>query len=640
MLKRLKKGLIIGCVAVSIVATAVQSFLPNKYTIDVYAAQTGVISSGVSEVFFRSEPGGSPLTHNGNNILLNEGQKLSILDTSNTAWYKVKLTYDGKEYTGYIASQFITSDSSDNTSNGDNNNNKTKILYGDVNNDGKINALDVLKIQKHIIGVSLLTGDSVLAADANRDDKISALDVLKVQKYIVGAGKIEANNNSDDGEDDDTDTGENENDDPDTGENENDNSTSENDFEAYLTKQGFPDSYKPYLRDLHNQYPKWKFIAVNTGLDWSYVVDNQVNKQGSVKNAVETSSSSPNYNWRSTNVFYDWAKDIWYPCDGTRWFAASDEFTTYYLDPRVYFYESYIFGFESLSYQKNIHNVNGVEDILEGTFMYNTVPKGETKKYSEIIMEAAKATNVSPYYLASKIKNELGNTISICSDGSYNGCYNFYNIGASDTPNGNPAILGLDWAKNGTSYGRPWTTASKSIIGGAQYIGEQYINKKQNTIYTQKFNVTNTSSLFWHQYQTNVQAVASGGYSVYSAYSSLGILDSAFVFELPVYNNMPEETTSKPDNSGNPNNWIKSLSIDGYSLTPTFTGKTTEYSLIVPEKIASVNINATTVNAQASISGTGKVSLNKGKNTIKLTVTAQNGNKRVYTISIVRGSVK
>ena len=38
------------------------------------------------------------------------------------------------------------------------------------------------------------------------------------------------------------------------------------DFEAYLTSQGFPESYKPYLRQLHAQYPQWIFKAADTGL--------------------------------------------------------------------------------------------------------------------------------------------------------------------------------------------------------------------------------------------------------------------------------------------------------------------------------------------------------------------------------------
>ena len=42
----------------------------------------------------------------------------------------------------------------------------------------------------------------------------------------------------------------------------------EADFEEYLTKQGFPESYKPMLRSLHANYPKWVFIADHLGMTW------------------------------------------------------------------------------------------------------------------------------------------------------------------------------------------------------------------------------------------------------------------------------------------------------------------------------------------------------------------------------------
>ena len=44
--------------------------------------------------------------------------------------------------------------------------------------------------------------------------------------------------------------------------------TSKGDFEEYLTNQGFPESYKPYLRELHSTYPEWRFIAQKTGLQF------------------------------------------------------------------------------------------------------------------------------------------------------------------------------------------------------------------------------------------------------------------------------------------------------------------------------------------------------------------------------------
>ena len=40
-------------------------------------------------------------------------------------------------------------------------------------------------------------------------------------------------------------------------------------FESYLTKQGFPESYKPGLRALHKAHPNWAFTAYHTGISWN-----------------------------------------------------------------------------------------------------------------------------------------------------------------------------------------------------------------------------------------------------------------------------------------------------------------------------------------------------------------------------------
>ena len=66
------------------------------------AATEGSIKSGVTGVYFRETPGGTPIKDsNGNTIYLNGGQALTIQDTSNSSWYKVTLTYNGGSYTGY-----------------------------------------------------------------------------------------------------------------------------------------------------------------------------------------------------------------------------------------------------------------------------------------------------------------------------------------------------------------------------------------------------------------------------------------------------------------------------------------------------------------------------------------------------------
>lgn len=511
-----------------------QMIIPWQSDMDSKAASSGSITADY--VYFRETPGGTPIKDaNGVTIMLMSGQQLSVLDTTNSSWYKVSLSYGGNGYTGYVSSQFIS-----------------------INNEGTTQP------------------------------------------------------------------------------------SSDVDFEAKLTAQGFPESYKVYLRRLHELYPNWEFRAVQTGIDWNTLVSNEVNKTGQIKNLVYGSSSYPHYNWRSTTVGYNYATDKWSPYDGTTWFAASDALVTYYLDPRTYLYENYIFVFESLSYQAGVQNESGVEAILKGTFMYQTVPQGETKTYAQIIMDAAAASGVSPYHIASRIRLEMGTTAGVAATGtssSYPGIYNFYNIGATDTANGSPVTKGLAWAAQSGSYGRPWNSVSKSIIGGAQFLGASYISVGQNTLYTQKFNVTNKGSLFSHQYMTNVQAPATECLTNYNAYKNNNLLASSMVFEIPVYNNMPASAVSKPADSGNPNNWLKSLSVDGYSLTPTFAiNETTSYSLIVSSSINSINVSGSTVNSAAKISGLGTYQLAEGTNTINITVTAQSGATRTYTLTVVRGT--
>lgn len=415
-------------------------------------------------------------------------------------------------------------------------------------------------------------------------------------------------------------------------------SSGDSDFESYLSAQGFPETYKPYLRSLHAKHPEWKFVAMQTGLDWNTVIENERNKPGQIKNLIWTSGSAPHYNWRETEVGYSWVADTWYPYDGTNWFAASRDIVAYYMDPRGYLDETYIFAFEQLSYDPAIHNQAGVEAILAGTFMANACPVNDNRTYSAILMEAAAAYNVSPYHLASRMRQEMGTTAGVNATGTspnYPGIFNFFNVGSVDSAGGGAVNKGLAWASISGSYGRPWNSAYKAIMGGSQFIGSSYINRGQDTLYTQKFNVTSTGT-YGHQYMTNVQAPSTESSSICRAYKANGLINSALVFKIPVYLNMPEGTAGKPADSGSPNNWLRSLEVSGYALTPSFDGGVIEYSLIVGNETGSVNVTAAAVNGNARIQGTGTISLSVGTNRIPITVTAQNGSIRTYNLTIVR----
>lgn len=415
------------------------------------------------------------------------------------------------------------------------------------------------------------------------------------------------------------------------------------DFETSLTTAGFPESYKVYLRNLHAAYPNWQFVAVHTGLDWNTVIENEKNVQGSIKNTVQGTTAAPHYNWRSTEVGYNWATDQWSVYDGSNWYAASKALIAYYMDPRNCLDANYIFEFESLNYIQNGQSAAGVEALLAGSFMANAVPAGSSVTYSQIMMNAGAGSGVSPYHIASRVKQEVGTRIGTATSGTnatYPGIYNFYNIGAFDNAAGGAALNGLKWAASAGSYGRPWTSPEKSLVGGAAYIGASYINKGQNTLYFEKFNVVNQSSgLYKHQYQTNIQAPTVEGYKIASAYSKAGMKNSTITFNIPVYLNMPETRCAKPADSGNPNNWLKALSVAGYNLTPTFDVNTVnDYQLVVDAGVSAVTVSASAVNARATVTGTGVLQLNPGINQFDISVRAQNGNIRTYHLTIARGT--
>jgi beta-N-acetylglucosaminidase len=271
-----------------------------------------------------------------------------------------------------------------------------------------------------------------------------------------------------------------------------------------------------------------------------------------------------------------------------------------------------------------------------------------TRSYSETFIAAAQYSGVSPYHLASRAKQEVvTGTTSLSSSVSgtvsgLEGLYNFYNIGAyNSTAPGGAVANGLKYARNGTTdqalnaqYLIPWDNPYDAIVGGAYIIGSNYIKRGQNTTYLQKFNMTPTST-FGHQYMANVEAPNAEAKKTFAAYSVMS--DNPIVFSIPVYMNMPETAPMVPQPALNPNNWLKTLKIDGYSLTPTFDlNKDQIYSLIVGADVTDINITAATASKKASVTGTGYIYLQPGDNQLVISVTAENGNVRDYMINVVR----
>lgn len=415
--------------------------------------------------------------------------------------------------------------------------------------------------------------------------------------------------------------------------NESSDVNQDTDFEAYLDAQGFPESYKSALRTLHAKYPTWVFKADHI----PYNFEDAVKEESVVGRSLVAYNSISSYKSLEAGS-YDWNTGTWYSFDGSAWAAASKELVAYCMDPRNFLDETYIFQFEALSYDSDLHTKEGIEKIMANTFMSGNVVENNTS-YADAFIEAARQSGVSPYHLVSRVIQEMGSSgesgsISGTLTG-YENLYNYYNQGAY-VHDGRSAIEnGLIYANTPDEFSlRPWTSRLNAIIGGAKTIGKNYISIGQDTLYYQKFDFVGTP--YTHQYMTHILAPSSEAVSMSKAYTTEMKNSMTIVFKIPVFNNMPQKNCQKPTSDGSPNNVLKNISVSGYSLTPTFSKFTQEYDVIVNNNVKLIDISAEAMVSSSIVSGVGTYGISVGTNKVDIKVTAENGSTRTYTINIIR----
>lgn len=405
-------------------------------------------------------------------------------------------------------------------------------------------------------------------------------------------------------------------------------------YSDYLKKVGFPDTYIFKLVELHAKHPNWQFKIMNVDIDFNELIRLEYDGYSKGWSLLEDTGSyfdgyksfdSWSYNYLTNQFSNDFTGG------GKYWYAASKGTIGYYLDPRNFFNERQIFMFETLSYNGDYHTKEGIELMLKGSFMEGKLSDESNKKsYADAFIDAGLKYNVSPYVLVSRVIQEIGingSTITSGTVSGYEGYYNFYNIKAYGNSASETIANGLIYAKE-----QGWDNPYKAILGGASFLGSDYIGAGQDTLYLQKWDVIG-SSIATHQYMQNIQAPSTESVKTYNGYNDMKLVDSSFVFTIPVYKNMPSET--KLPNSGNPNNYLSSLAVNGEYFFESATTKK-DFSMNLDINTTSVDISATKVYSGSVITGTGSVSLKGEKQTIPITVTAKNGDVRIYNITITR----
>lgn len=402
-----------------------------------------------------------------------------------------------------------------------------------------------------------------------------------------------------------------------------------------LRTAGFPDSYLPYLAEIHARHPNWKFNARKINLTFDEVV---AGESYNGRNLLDGRDNNFDSNYFSMDLnTYDILNDTFYDYDTEDgWYNASSEAVAFYLDPRNYLNEKYIFAFEPLFYNSG-YTAAQVNQILNQSF-WATVYNGDGSKVGTDVITASQDADISAIHIASRIRQEinsitapdprLGGTFTY-NDTNYSGYYNFYNIGVYGT---NKIVNGMVYAMN-----NGWNTPYNGILGGAKFIREGYIGIGQDTVYYEKFDVQTQDSdnRYRHQFQQNLAVAFQETQTSFNRYVTYdNYLNREISFTIPVYNNMSNYAVTSP-RIGNPNNYLKDLKVNGNTVNG-FNYDVYNYEITVPAGTSSIDVSANKINSNAIVSGTGNIAIDSNKKTIDIVVTAQNKRTRTYKINVIR----
>ncbi len=379
---------------------------------------------------------------------------------------------------------------------------------------------------------------------------------------------------------------------------------------SYPDVDQFPASYQNALYELKKKHPNWIFVRMNTGIDWNRAISKELGD----KSLVPSSSSG---SWQ-TGVY------------GQGWSYASEGILKYYMDPRNFLTDPAVFQFEQLTYNDSYHTAEAVQEILKNSFMSSAIP-GDSRTYAQAFNEIGKTTGVSPFHLASRVLQEQGTrgTSALISGAypGYEGYYNYFNVSASGKTNAEVIQNGL---KKAVEQG--WNTRYKSLNGGAYVIGKNYILKGQDTLYLEKFNVSNGyHANFTHQYMQNIQAPSREASNIRKAYNNAGALENSFVFKIPVFNNMPASACSQPgvtDTITLDKTTVSDLEVgETVRLTPYVNGSKVDY--ISDMTFASDDSNVATVDSAGKVTAVSPGS-------VVISCTGKSGSTAVCTVTVVK----
>lgn len=398
-----------------------------------------------------------PTTKNSTRIdTLNSGDIVEVLDDTKiydkdnddctAGWLKIK--YDGQE--GYFCSEFLTSDLSDQYERPWNTPKKaiiggakyiakgyiSKGQYTSYLKKYNVNPSGSYQVYTHLYqsNIAAPKSEAYTSFKAYYDNKSMDLPFnFSIPIYLeMGESNLKPTNNSTDAVLDKIDE------------------VKDQTFEEKI--KDFPDSYKPYLRALHDEHPNWTFTAMNTNLNFTEAANN-FRLTGAInttdKKMVELDAAG---NAVATNE--------------KGWYYPNLAATKYYMDPRNWLNETFVFMFENLSYIDVEEKL--IQSVLSRSSVISEYDLIDNQSYASIFKEAGKTANVNAVYLASLSVQEISSVNAsgekfVYEGVEYEGLFNFYNIGAYSSAS-NPVRAGLVFASGGLCTSCASYTSSETTL--------------------------------------------------------------------------------------------------------------------------------------------------------------------------------
>lgn len=97
-----------------------------------------------------------------------------------------------------------------------------------------------------------------------------------------------------------------------------------------------------------------------------------------------------------------------------------------------------------------------------------------------------------------------------------------------------------------------------------------------------------------------------------------------------------KSTSSSTTSTKSSNAYLSKLQINQEGLTPNFNKNKTSYAVTVGENINDLKVTATAEDSKSKVAISGNTGLKNGDNKVYITVTAQDGTKKVYTITVTK----